>query len=360
MKILCVIDSLGSGGAQRQLVQLAIGFKEKGHDVSFLIYHNLCFFKHELDLHDINVKIIEDTNFLKRILKMRKYIRNLGVDGVISFLESPSFICELSGFPSRKWRLIVGERSADPRIFKSIKRLFYRWIHIFSDIIVTNSYANTKMIKKIVPFLLNKKTHVIYNLLDKNYWVPSKTYKPLKNGKIEVVVAASHIHYKNSIGLIEAVQRLSVLEKEKLRINWYGKIGDDNSFLEAKKLISLYNLDKVIKFHEPSTNMNSIYSHCDAVGLFSLLEGLPNTVCEGMITKKPVIASNVSDVPKLINIKEAIFNPNDINEIKDSLSWLIGLEKEDLLKIGKKNRSNALTLFNKDTIINSYLNHLKK
>lgn len=360
MKILCVIDSLGSGGAQRQLVQLAIGFKEKGHDVSFLIYHNLCFFKYELDLHDINVKIIEDTNFLKRIFKMRKYIRNLGVDGVISFLESPSFICELSGFPSRKWRLIVGERSADPRIFKSIKRLFYRWIHIFSDVIIANSYANKKMIKKIVPFLLNKKTHVIYNLLDKNYWVPSKTYKPLKNGKIEVVVAASHIHYKNSIGLIEAVQRLSVLEKEKLRINWYGKIGDDNSFLEAKKLISLYNLDKVIKFHEPSTSMNSIYSQCDAVGLFSLLEGLPNTVCEGMITKKPVIASNVSDVPKLINIKEAIFNPNDINEIKDSLSWLIGLEKDDLLKIGKKNRSNALTLFNKDTIINSYLNHLKK
>ena len=39
MKILCVIDSLGSGGAQRQLVGLAIGFKERGHEVSFLVYH---------------------------------------------------------------------------------------------------------------------------------------------------------------------------------------------------------------------------------------------------------------------------------------------------------------------------------
>lgn len=33
MKILCVIDSLGSGGAQRQLVSLAKGFKEKGNEV---------------------------------------------------------------------------------------------------------------------------------------------------------------------------------------------------------------------------------------------------------------------------------------------------------------------------------------
>lgn len=360
MKILCVIDSLGSGGAQRQLVQLAIGFKEKGHDVSFLIYHNICFFKSELDLCDINVKIIEETNFLKRFFKMRKYIRNLGVDGVISFLEAPNFICELSSFPSRKWRLIVGERSTDPRIFKSIKRLFFRWIHVFSDVIIANSYANIEMIKKIVPFLLNNKTHVIYNLLDENYWNPSETYKPLKNGKILVVVAATHLYYKNSIGLIEAVQRLSVLEKEKLRINWYGKIGNDNSFIEAKKLINLYNLENLIQFNEPSTNINSIYSQCDAVGLFSLLEGLPNTVCEGMMVKKPVIASNVSDVPKLINIKKAIFNPNDINEIKDSLSWLIGLEKDDLLKIGEKNRSNALTLFDKNSIVESYLNHLKK
>lgn len=360
MKILCVIDSLGSGGAQRQLVQLAIGFKEKGHEVSFLIYHNICFFKSQLDLHDINVTIIEETNFLKRFFKMRKYIRNLGVDGVVSFLEAPNFICELSGFPNRKWRLIVGERSTDPRMFKSIKRLFYRWIHIFSDVIIANSFANIKMIKKIVPFLLNNKTHVVYNLLDENYWSPSDNYKPIKNGKIELVVAASHIHYKNSIGLIEAVHRLSVLEKEKLRINWYGKIGNDNSFTQANKLISLYNLDKVIKFHKPSTNINRVYSQCDAVGLFSLLEGLPNAVCEGMMIKKPVIASNVSDVPKLISIKEAVFNPKDINEIKDSLSWLLGLEKDDLLKIGKKNRSNALTLFNKNLIIESYLKHLKK
>lgn len=40
MKILCVIDCLGSGGAQRQLVNLATAFKEKGHEVSFLVYHS--------------------------------------------------------------------------------------------------------------------------------------------------------------------------------------------------------------------------------------------------------------------------------------------------------------------------------
>ena len=32
MKILFVIENLGSGGAQRQMVNLAISFKKKGHN----------------------------------------------------------------------------------------------------------------------------------------------------------------------------------------------------------------------------------------------------------------------------------------------------------------------------------------
>lgn len=38
-RILCFIDSLGAGGAQRQLVNLAIGLKKRGYIVHFLVYH---------------------------------------------------------------------------------------------------------------------------------------------------------------------------------------------------------------------------------------------------------------------------------------------------------------------------------
>jgi len=38
MKLLLLIPSLGSGGAERQLVTLAVLFKRKGLDVEFLIY----------------------------------------------------------------------------------------------------------------------------------------------------------------------------------------------------------------------------------------------------------------------------------------------------------------------------------
>src|SRR5690554_3748145 len=133
MKILCVIDSLGSGGAQRQLVNLALAFKDKGHKVSFLVYHSEPFYYATLEEQGINVLEVIEPSYIKRLLKMRRVIRNGKYDSVLSFLEAANFICEVSGFPFRKWRLVVGERSANPAILKSFKLRFYRFFHIFAE-----------------------------------------------------------------------------------------------------------------------------------------------------------------------------------------------------------------------------------
>lgn len=359
MKILCVIDSLGSGGAQRQIVELAKGFKEKGNDVSFLIYHNICFFKSELDSYNIKVNIIDEKNYLKRIFKMRKFIRNSASDGVVSFLDASNFIAEFSSFPKRNWRLLVCERSADPRILKSLKRVFFRWMHIFSDVIITNSHANKKMINRIVPYLLNNKINVIYNILDFKKWKPDNQNLFKKSNKLEIIVAATQTYYKNAIGLVEAVNKLNFEERKKLKINWYGKI-IDNSSKEVRKKILYYNLNNTIKFYNQTENIYEKYLESDAVALFSFFEGLPNTVCEGMMLQKPVIASDVSDVSLLLKNKNVIFNPQKVSEITKSISWLLSQNTEKLNSIGKINRKNALKLFNKDKNVNSFLRLLQK
>ena len=49
MKVLCLIENLGSGGAERQMVGLAALLKERGHDVTVLTYYPDDFYKHVLD-----------------------------------------------------------------------------------------------------------------------------------------------------------------------------------------------------------------------------------------------------------------------------------------------------------------------
>ena len=358
MKILCVIDSLGSGGAQRQLVNLSIGFKERGHDVKFLVYHEENFFKKVLDDAGIQIDYVIETSYFRRLLKIRRYIRRGNFDGVLSFLEAANFICEISGLPWRKWRLVVGERSANPKIFKSIKLRFYRWFHVFADYVVSNSYENLSMVRKINPLLPLRKCKVIYNMLDFDVWKPDPGYIPLKDGKLHLIVAASHQYLKNAIGLINAVQALNDLEKSKLRIDWYGDERTDNSYNDSLDLIEKYSIGNIIVFHKAIQDIHQKMKYADVIGLFSFYEGLPNAVCEGIALGKTIISSNVSDIPLLIKNDKLLFNPNKTNEISEALAYVISLEKEEILEIGEENMVINGKLFQKEPIVSDYLNLL--
>ena len=355
MKILCVIDSLGSGGAQRQLVELAKGFKEKGHLVSFIIYHNINFFRSDLEAAGIPVKLVEEIKTLKRIFKIRSAISDYNPDVVLSFLDGANFICEVVGFLPRKWKLIVGERSANPKIFSSFKLRFFKFFHLFANEIVYNSFSNQSIIRKVNPLLGRNKNHVIYNLIDPNRWLKVDS-TIVQNKKFTLVIASSHQYLKNAAGLIEAVQRLEDRYKDMLQIEWYGDESPDRSLDKLKSLIREYSLQGIFKLYPSVKDIQNKYSYADAVGLFSFYEGFPNTICEAMTMGKVVITSNVSDISKVLDhCPQLIFDPRKIDKIQESLERLLELSANDRVLIGNRNRKKALHLFNKKKIISEYL-----
>ena len=355
MKILCVIDSLGSGGAQRQLVSLAIAFKEKGHEVSFLVYHFESFYYETLNEHGILVIEVIESNYIKRLLKMRKAIRAGSYDSVLSFLEAANFISTISGFPFRKWYLVVGERSSNPAILKSFKLKFFRFFHLFTDTVVANSYENINLIKKVNPLLSDKKLNVIYNLIDFDRWKPKPTnYEFRKDRKFNLIVVASHQYLKNLNGLVEAINLLDDNEKSQITVNWYGGERQDDSKAKALEKIEKYNLTDVFNFHEPTINITSRVNAADALGLFSFYEGLPNVVCEAMVNAKPVVSSNVSDIGLLLE-DNFIFDPNSEVELSLVLKKLLSLTESDCNSIGFRNRIKALSLFEYNKIVDGYL-----
>lgn len=355
MKILCVIDSLGSGGAQRQLVNLAVAFKEKGHDVDFLVYHNDNFYLNFLEKNGIKVIFSIEKSYIKRVFKIRKIIRNGKYNTVLSFLEAPNFICELAVLPFKSWRLIVGERSANPDILKSFKLILFRFLHIFSDYVVANSYENINIVKKVNPILRNSKCHVIYNLIDFDKWSPKlDEYIFKNNGKLKISIAARHHYLKNLNCLVEAVNLLSDSEKSQLLIEWYGR-EEDHSLSEALIKIHKYKLHDVFNFYPATIDIHKKVNASDVVGLFSFYEGLPNAVCEGMVNGKLVISSNISDVPMLIE-PQFIFDPNIPSELTSVLKRVLSLSENEFKNIGQSNRNKALKLFSEDVVVTSYLN----
>lgn len=357
MRILLFIDNLGSGGAQRQMVNLALLFQEKGHHVRFITYNQGDFFKPALDEAGIIVDCLESNKPIHRILKIRKYIRSGNQDLVISFLETPNFIACLSAVGGRRWKLITNERSAKVESFTVPRGRLFKFFERFSDRIVCNSVNAQKLWEQHYPQYTDKLL-TIYNpvLIEKE---DIDTAEPKKDGKIHIVVAASYQYLKNMNGLIEALNMLKDEDKSRLNVDWFGRTevttGNTKAYEEAVEKIAKYGLTN-INLHEVTKDIILIMSEADFIGLFSKFEGLPNVICEGMTLGKPIIMSKVSDYNMLVADDNGFLcDAEDPESIKEALIKAINLPREKIHQMGMNSSKKAEKLFNRDIIVEKWL-----
>lgn len=355
-KILLLIDSLGSGGAQRQMVTLAEMLKKSNHTVSFLMYHRKDFFIDKLIELNIPAHYIIENRPLLRIFKIRKFIRSGGYDAVISFLETPDLLNNIAAIGGKSWNVVTSERSAKESIFQSLRGKAFAWFQRYSDALVCNSHNARLMWEKYYPKYKNK-LEVIFNpvILPKI----TSEYIPKRNGKLHIVVAASYQYLKNPIGVIKALALMSNKDRSKIMINWYGLIevakGNTKAFDEAIGLIKENNLENVIHLNEPTKDIANKMNEADVVALFSKLEGLPNAICEGMMIGKPIIMSKVSDYDILVDNGNGLLCDWDNPEtIKHALLTAMQWSKEELREKGNNSRRKAEKYFSNNIIIEQW------
>lgn len=361
MNLLFLIDSLGSGGAQRQMVTLAEMLQVRNYNISFLIYHPDDFFKEYIENLNIPILVIPEDRPLLRILKIRNFIRRGGYDGVISFLETPNFLNCFSAIGGKKWKVITSERSSKDSTFVTRKGKIFAWFQRYSDAIVCNSFNSKTLWEKYYP-QYNEKISVIYNpvILPKI----TSSYIPKRNGKLHIVVAASYRYLKNPIGLIKALNLMRQEDRNMIEVNWYGdfcfKNEKTNAYNEAINLIETYKLINVIHLNEPTKDIADKMNEADVIALFSKLEGLPNAICEGMMIGKPIIMSRVSDFKVLIDDKNGFLCDWDNPEnIKDVIVKTINLSVEQLIELGIQSKNKANVLFSSSNIENQWDNIIK-
>lgn len=357
-KVILFIDNLGSGGAQRQVANIAVLLKKAGYDVSVLVYQDFPFYKPLLDENDIPLTLLETKSNISRMLSIRKFLNKSDADAVIAFLETPCFIACFSKMGHKKWKLITSELSAKMSTFTSRRNKIFNWFERFSDAKVGNSWNAIKMWQQYYP-QYNDKYLVIYNpvVISDGYLNYEHTY--LMDSKINMVVAASYQGLKNPISVIEAVNMLSDEQKARLVIDWYGRAevtkGNTEVYDNAQILIKKFGLEDCVHLHDETNEIYRVMSESDAVGLFSTVEGLPNTICEAMTIGRPVVMSKVSDYDVLVTDNGYLCDPNSVESIKESLVKLIETPKEELERMGKASKEKAKELFSGEAITKQWI-----
>lgn len=355
MRILCVIDSIGSGGAQRQLVGLADLLKGKSMEVEVVYYHDEHFFRPFLQEHGIKYQYLPETsNRWQKFVRLKNYVDSRKPDAVIAYLDGAAMMCCIMRLLGREFKLLVSERSLTEYV--DWKRKLKFWLYRFSDFVVANSHAEEQNLRKRFPFLTSK-MRCVTNFVDTDYFSTSLTHSV--SGVLHVLCVARISPEKNGLRFIQAVE---VLHKQghAVRVDWFGHASDERYYKQCLDLCQHAGLQDIFCFHEASAQILAQYHKADVLCLPSLYEGCSNVVCEAMACGLPVVCSCVGDNGWFIKdgINGFLFAPGSVEEMSKALERFISLSEGERKRMGERNREIALEAFSKEAFVNQYLQML--
>jgi glycosyltransferase involved in cell wall biosynthesis len=362
MNFLFVIDNLGSGGAQRQMVNLARGLEQRGHSVEFFVYYPANHYRPLLDEAGIQVHLHRKSSrfSLAPLIALRRLIQHRRFHLVLSFLDTPNFYAEVACTGVTGTKLVVSERFMYPPGPLSLRLSLLQRCHRLADFITVNSHHQRERMVHEFPWMMQK-IQTIYNGFD------LKTFCPIDNGKRNnekhTLLAISSVAFKkNSLNLARALAICKEKYHLDVYVDWVGthQISGEgirpteqtNDYLEEAELTDNWN------WLGERTDIPQMLANHDALIHPSFFEGLPNVICEALACGRPVLASDVCDHVKLIQegISGFLFDPHAPESIARAIASFYRTTPEQRLKMGAAARDFAEKNLSLDRYVDDYEN----
>jgi glycosyltransferase involved in cell wall biosynthesis len=359
MKILCVIDHFGSGGAQRQMVNLACGLKGRGHDVDILAYfpdHD--FFRPLIREAGIRVhEVRKGRGFSLAVLwNLVRLLRREGYDGVVSFLNRPNAYAELARVLSSRHALIVSERASHHSDESRMGALVHRLLHRAADTVVANSHAHAEWLRRYS--WLRKRAVTVYN----GYPIPGCGEPvPVQPPPLSLLVIGRIGPEKNGVRFIEALALFHGRHGYVPPVSWVGKQDQRPSGLACRE-----RMEALLERHPEvgakwswlgeRANISELLKRHYALVHPALYEGLPNVVCEALVVGRPALVSNVCDHPLLVEdgVRGFLFEPEDPGSIAAAIERLAALSREEWHRFSLNARSYAEANLGIERMVSEY------
>lgn len=352
-RILCLIDSLGAGGAERQLSYLAILLHQAGHEVKFVAFTRDHKF-YEQFLREGGVVPTYNEKGINRFLRIReiaKIVKTFKPDLTIAYKDGVCMSAVLAKIFGN-YRLVVSERSSTPKLshLQKLKLFLFR----FADHIVPNSFTQANYLKSFSP-RLSSQIRVIGNTVDVNLFHPKLNKE--SNTIPSIVTTARVKRIKNILNYLQAI---SIVKQCGIQchFDWYGKTDKGDTYPEEVKIeIKRLDIDDYVTFHPATNNVAEIYREADIFCLPSLIEGFPNVICEAMASGLPIVCSNICDNPYIVEsgVNGFLFDPEKPEDIAEKLIAMLRYPLSDKEAMGMRNRKKIVEMCSPEKFTQNYL-----
>ena len=376
MKIIHIINSLKKGGAEGNLYRLCKFQKKKYKNKIDIIIVTLIkngFYENELKKKDIKIFSLDLNRknkffyYFKKILKLRKFIKNQFPDIIQSWMYHSNFI---TLFIPKKFyeKLFWNVRHSE------LNAQFSKRTTICISIIcgLFSKFLPTKIIycsKKSVDFHENhhfyskNKSSLVYNGYSDNVYYPLRkirsnfrTKNLIKKSDIIIGYAGRYSKQKNIFSMLNAFSKIT---KNYNNIYLY-MVGRSISSKNKELITYVKNLnikDKVYFLNEQK-NLLEFYNGIDFLLLTSHSESFPNVVAESMLCSTPVLSSNAGCAKKIINNNGFIMFNNDSSSILRSLNktiYIFRYKKKEWTTLKKNCRLQIKKNFSIQNMANTYM-----
>ena len=304
MKILQVITSLSTGGAEKLISEITPLLRDKGHQVDVLAFDGAdTAFKKALT--DKGIKVysfgkgcnVYNPIFIFRLAKMMKNYDIVHTHNTAPqlFAAIGSVLCSVVLCTTEH---NTSNRRRDWKWYAPIDKWMYSR---YAKIICISNQAEDNL-RKYLPNVKNVCT--IFNGVDINRFHNAKPLDSLKSTKNVVVMVAGFRYQKDQDTLIRAFTHL---DKDKYEL-WLVGDGERRPILE--KMIYELGLNNV-KLLGKRNDIPNVLQTADIVVMSSHFEGLSLSNIEGMSVNKPFISSNVDGLREVVDGYGLLFPHGD-------------------------------------------------
>ena len=310
MRILELITSLRLGGAERLVTDLAVGFKEEGHDVVVaLLDGTRTPFHDELETKGVRiVPLGEGVGSMRNPFLVFRLVRLLARER-FDVVHTHNSSCQfLAAFASLfvKLRLVTTEHNTSNRRrawgwFKPLDRWMYSR---YSRIVCVGSEVRRNL-EDYLGETVTGKTVIIPNGIDLGRFrnaVPDPGISSMPGHK--VVMVAAFRPQKDQDTLVRAMTFLG-----DDYILWL--VGGGERMEEVRSLARELSVESRVKFFGLRTDVPEILKTADVVVMSSHYEGLSLSSIEGMAVGKPFLASDVDGLREIVRGAGILFKEGD-------------------------------------------------
>ena len=299
MKILFYSRSYENvaGGIEKMTLDLAVGLKEKGHNVTIVSLDRVgakSFFNWPKDVQWVQLGIgnIETKNRLyvriRRLVAIRQVVAFGSFDVAVGF-QIGSFALLKASLIGLKIRVVAAERNA-PTLFRyiergALKKLFSNFILLFA----TKIAIQFEDYRKLYPFWLRRKIGITPNWVLTNHPIKATYNKSVHN-----ILFIGRLTFQKNLEVL--LKAFSILPSNfRLTV-----VGDGPEINDLKNYLSI-NKIRGVKFLSPLIVLQPIYLDADIFCLPSRWEGFPNVLAEALSYGVPCVGfENCAGINQLI------------------------------------------------------------